>query len=139
MGIDNLLQRLDKVKRSGKDKWVASCPSHDSKSGASLAIREVDDGRILLHCFGGCGAGEVLLALGMEFTDLFPNTEGNHMPPVRRAWIAGDVLKALALEVLVAWNYAKVMANNDPLSESDLERLGICASRLLKGLEACNG
>lgn len=138
MTVETLLQRLDKVRRSGKDKWSARCPAHEDK-GPSLAVRETDDGRILIHCFAGCGAAEVLSALGMEFSDLFPKSDGHHTAPVRKPWNASDVLKALALEVLVAWNFAKVMANGDPLSESDLERLKVCAGRLLKGSEACNG
>lgn len=135
MSAENLLQRLEKVKRTGKNKWSANCPAHDSKSGASLAVREVDDGRILLHCFGGCGAGEVLNAIGMEFADLYPKTADYHLPKVRRPWNASDVLAALSLEILTAWNFAKAMSSGESLTNEERARLLLCASRILKGLE----
>jgi DNA primase len=49
MTVENVLQRLDKVRKTGAFKWQACCPAHDN-SGPSLAIREMDDGRVLLHC-----------------------------------------------------------------------------------------
>jgi len=33
------------------------------------------DGKILLHCFGGCATDQVLAALGLELQDLFPDSE----------------------------------------------------------------
>lgn len=139
MSADNLLQRLEKVKKTGTDKWSARCPAHDDK-GPSLAIRELDDGRVLLHCFAGCGAAEVLDALGMEFSELYPpKITGDHLPKPRKPWNASDVLTALALEVLVAWNCAKQMATGEPLNEQDRERLLLSASRLQKGLEVIRG
>lgn len=65
MSADALLSRLDKVKRTGPDKWVARCPAHDDR-GPSLAVRELEDGRVLVHCFAGCGADEVVGAVGLE-------------------------------------------------------------------------
>ena len=139
MSADNLLQRLEKVKKTGTDKWSARCPAHDDK-GPSLAIRELDDGRVLLHCFAGCGAAEVLDALGMEFSELYPpKITGDYLPKPRKPWNASDVLTALALEVLVAWNCAKQMATGEPLNEQDRERLLLSASRLQKGLEVIRG
>ena len=35
MNADTLLSRLDKVKLTGPDKWVARCPAHDDR-GPSL-------------------------------------------------------------------------------------------------------
>jgi len=52
MSATPVLDRLDKVKQTGPDRWIACCPAHDDKS-PSLAVRELDDGRILLHDFGG--------------------------------------------------------------------------------------
>jgi hypothetical protein len=141
MSAETILQRLDKVKRTGKDKWSACCPCHDSKSGASLSIQETDDGRILLHDHGGCGAAEILSAIGLEFSDLYPPrpVNGHYAPKVRRAWNAHDVLTGLALEVLVAYQFAKLMVNGDALSDADRERLLTCASRLQSGLGLING
>lgn len=72
MPIDQILDRLDKVKSQGKNKWMACCPSHDDKN-PSLAVSELPDGRILIKCFAGCGAIEILTAIGLGLTDLFPD------------------------------------------------------------------
>lgn len=69
--IEGLLSKLDKVRPSGDGKYMACCPAH-SDSDPSLAIKETSDGRILLHCFAGCGANEVTAAIGMTLQDLFP-------------------------------------------------------------------
>lgn len=75
MSVDNLLSRLDRVRKTGHADWVACCPAHDSRSRQSLAISETADGRVLIHDFGGCSPAEVLAALGMDFTDLFPERD----------------------------------------------------------------
>lgn len=138
MSVENLLQKLGKVKKTGNGKFQACCPAHDDK-GPSLAIRELDDGRILIHCFAGCGAGEVLNAVGMEFADLYPKIGHFHLPKVRKPWNTTDVLAALTHEILTGFHYAKMLANGEILSDSDHARLHLCAARMLKGLEVARG
>lgn len=70
--IDVVLARLDKPKRTGKG-WAARCPAHEDKS-PSLSITEAEGGKVLLHCFSGCHAGDVLAAIGLEWKDLFPES-----------------------------------------------------------------
>ena len=78
--VEQLLGRLERVKgRNGS--WTARCPAHADK-GPSLAIREADDGRILLHCFAGCPVENVVGAIGMDMTDLFPPDEKRRNYPV---------------------------------------------------------
>ena len=60
--VENLLNRLDAVKQTGRHTWIARCPAHDDKT-PSLSIREIDDGRLLVHCFGGCAVDSVLSAV----------------------------------------------------------------------------
>jgi len=69
MDATHILCQLDKVKSSGSNKWLACCPAHDDKT-PSLAIKDAGD-RILLHCFAGCAAVEIVHALGMHWGDLF--------------------------------------------------------------------
>ena len=45
------------------------------QSSASLAIREGDDGRALLHCHAQCDTADVLAQLGLEPRDLFPDQD----------------------------------------------------------------
>lgn len=137
--IENLLQRLDKVKARGPGKWSARCPAHDDK-GPSLAVKELDDGRVLIHCFAQCGAVEILHSVGLDFVDLYPsNVEGNFRPKARKSFNASDVLNALAMEILIAWNFAKALANGVILTDAERARLLTCASRLQRGLELTNG
>jgi putative DNA primase/helicase len=49
------------AKRSGSS-WMARCPAHDDNT-PSLAIRESDTGKLLLHCHAGCTQHEVITAL----------------------------------------------------------------------------
>ena len=80
MNVDNLLSLLEKIKSGSKPRhWSARCPAHNDKS-PSLAIREMDDGRILLKCFCGCSTSDVLAALGLEFSDPYPPEP---LPPPR--------------------------------------------------------
>jgi len=48
-----LLEHLQCVKQTASDRWLACCPSHPDRS-PSLSIRKLDDGRVLVHDFGGC-------------------------------------------------------------------------------------
>jgi hypothetical protein len=83
--VDRVLERLDRAKRSGKG-WTARCPAHEDRT-ASLTVTEGDDGRALVHCHAGCGIGEIVAAIGLQLSDLFPETEGggSYIPPRRRA------------------------------------------------------
>ena len=94
--IDNLLSLLDGVKRTGQDRWQARCPAHGDRH-ASLSVREADSGAVLVHCFAGCTVHEVVSAVGLELTDLFPPRPADPAyagRPVRRPFPAADILRA---------------------------------------------
>ncbi len=74
--LDILLSRLDKVKSVGAGKWLACCPAHDDRN-PSLSIKLHDD-RVLLHCFASCGATDVLAAIGLDFSALYPPIDTPH-------------------------------------------------------------
>lgn len=67
--IDEILSKLDKVKKFGKS-YRACCPVHNDKS-PSMTITEKDD-RVLMHCFS-CGAKgiDVVQAIGLPASVLF--------------------------------------------------------------------
>lgn len=67
--IENLLSRMDKCRSAGAGKWMACCPAHDDRT-PSLSIKQLECGKILLHCFAGCGADEIRIALNMDWSDL---------------------------------------------------------------------
>lgn len=73
MDAQLLLEKLDKVRASGQDRWLACCPAHDDKT-PSLQITQAND-RVLIHCFAGCGGNEVLEAVGLDFSVLYPEDQ----------------------------------------------------------------
>ena len=78
IAIQDVLGRLDAVKRTGPSEWQARCPAHDDRT-PSLSI---SDGRkgVVLHCHAGCDQKAVVGALGVDFKDLFrdpPSGNGN--------------------------------------------------------------
>lgn len=90
--IDELLARLEGVKPNGENRWVARCPGHADRD-PSLSIGFGREGRLLLHCFGGCDIHHIATALGLEIRDLMPDRclaphhrlPGNQMHQKRRA------------------------------------------------------
>lgn len=133
--VHNLLNRLDKVKKTGKDSWKACCPAHRSTK-QSLAIRD-DNGKVLIHCFAeGCAIENVLGAVGLTFSDIMPDRVGEAKAS-KKPFYAGDVLQIARDEILVAYlivrNALGVMG-----SSSDTQRLLTCASRLRHACEIAN-
>ena len=130
--IGNFLNKLEKV--SGKKgHWTACCPAHADKN-PSLAIRETDDGRILLKCFAGCSAYEVVSAVGMDLTDLFPKDQ-SFMPsesnkPVKRPFYATDLMKIIHFEALITSIAAFDMAEGRQISPKDKKRLKTAFTRI---------
>ena len=80
--IQALINRLDKVRETGRDRYIAKCPAHDD-GDPSLSIRQLPDSRILLRCFAGCGAVDVLNALGLNWQSLMPD-DGLYEPIAER-------------------------------------------------------
>ena len=135
---DNLLSHLQRVKRTGPGKWSASCPTREDKS-PSLAIRELDDGTILLHDFGGDSVEAILGAVGLSFTDLYPDKPGHFAKPTRRPFNASDVLSLVAFESTVAVMVVSDVVNGKDVTDQDFERLLVAAQRLGNAAEVCNG
>ena len=137
MGAEILLSHLDKVRRTGPDRWIACCPAHDDK-GPSLAIRETDDGHVLVHCFAGCSVHEVIGAVGLDLSALFPQSEsGKHfVKSERRPFPAADVLRCIAFEALVVAAAGAALLSGHPFTELDRERLVMAVSRIQSALTA---
>lgn len=129
MAVDALLSRLENVKKTGTGRWIARCPSHADRR-ASLSIRELDDGRVLIHDFAGCSVHEVLTAADLDFEALFPKREVSSGKPERRPFPAADVLRAVAFEALVVSAVALNIAKPLPLSDARRARLITAAERL---------
>jgi hypothetical protein len=134
MPVALLLDRLGGVKRTGADRWLAQCPAHQDNR-ASLAVRELDDGRVLVHDFAGCSTAEVLAAIGLDFDALYPSRAvHHHARPERHPFPAADVLRAVEREVLIAATAAAYLGNGKSLNEADRARLLLAASRLSQAI-----
>lgn len=131
MDVNDLVARLEKAKRTSRDSWLACCPAHKDRT-PSLTVRGLDDGRILIHCFGGCGAADVMAAIGLETADLFPAPLADHMPAVRQPFSASDVLRALRREAAVVAISSADVAEGKLV---DRERLFLASERIADACE----
>jgi len=134
---DKLLSCLQRVKRTGPGRWMASSPTREDRH-PSLAIRELDDGRVLVHDFGGDDVATILAAVGLDITDLFPPTTGLAAKSVKRPFIASDVLALVAVESSVAVIVCSDVLHRKEVSEADFERLLTAAQRLGDAAEVCH-
>jgi hypothetical protein len=138
MIVDNLLSRLDKVKKTGSSQWVACCPAHGSE-GRKLAISEGDDGRILLKCWSrNCHPTEIVDSVGLTMPDLFPEhlryKNQKPLPPSQR-WIPRTVLAALYQEILVVQICADTILKMGSLTPNAIKRLTVASQRILNVVE----
>ena len=67
MTFTDFLSRFDRVTPNG----MVRCPAHDDRN-PSLHPSEGDDGRILLKCFAGCTAEQIVKAMNLTLADLMP-------------------------------------------------------------------
>ncbi len=133
--IDLILTRLERVKPYGAG-YMASCPAHTDRT-ASLSLCMGDSGAILLNCFAGCSAHDVLTALGLTFADLFPRRLLDSTPEQRRELhalalrtklkAAGNVLDLEARVVLIA---AGDIERGKILDTADHDRLAVACERI---------
>jgi hypothetical protein len=132
-----VLDRVAGVKQTGSGKWISRCPAHEDKS-PSLSIREMEDGRVLINCFAGCGTGDVLDAIGLRMADLFEKPIAHHLPPVRGGFSARELLELNSHEAQVATLIA-TGAQHRRLTPAELTRLSQAADRLSKALVMAHG
>lgn len=136
-----LLARLQGVIAIGKG-WRARCPAHEGRS-ASLAIAQGDNGTLLIHCFAGCPVVDVLAAVGLQVSDLFVHRDLRALTSAERQqlrqaarivqWRAA--LSVLCEEANVVLIGACQLSDDTSLSNSDLARLRLAATRLFEAQE----
>lgn len=136
--VDKLLSRLQRVKRTGPGRWIASSPTREDRH-PSLAIRELDDGRILVHDFGGDDVASIMAAVGLDLADLFPDRTGQFTNRVACPFNASDVLALVSFESSVAVMVCSDVLRNRAVSEVDFNRLLTAAQRLADAAEVCHG
>ena len=135
MSIDALLSRLDGIRGTGHGKFVARCPAHDDRS-PSLSVSEGDNDTVLIHCFSGCDTEDVLSAVGLTFSDLYPERIGaeHAYKPKRNGFDARQALEGITHEAIVICLIAEKYS--DILDDSDSDRLLLAASRINAAISA---
>ncbi|WP_193940525.1 DNA primase [Parahaliea mediterranea] len=113
MSAHEIVNRLEFCKPTGKGQWIARCPAHQD-NGPSLSIKDAGDGRTLIHCFAGCGAVDVLAAIGLEVCDLYPPTDHYR---TRRYSAPAETVDSLVIEIA-----EHDRAKGRRLSKADIER-----------------
>lgn len=129
MSADILLDRLERVKQTGADRWRARCPAHDGKS-QTLSIRETDEGRVLVHCFAGCDVPDVLAAVGLTVSALFEKVTLYNVTATKSAFPAREALALVDHEVLVATLIVGDILKARRADTDQWQRLALCASRI---------
>jgi len=129
MIADKLLSRLEKVKRKVDNSWLACCPAHNDKH-PSLIITEKDE-RVLLHCFSHqCNVSDIVHAVGLELSDLFPEQINKGGKPIRKKRFSAEaILEALADEFVIAELCLAVLADGGTLNEKAQARMKEASSR----------
>ena len=130
--INTLLSTLDKVKPNGRGKWLACCPAHPDKS-PSLAIKQTDQGKLLIHCFSGCAVADVVAAVGLTLADLMPinpDYRKGSKPPRFNKYELFDKLRDEALILSLA---LRQLLDYQGLTPDDVTRV-LLAERIINGI-----
>lgn len=130
-----LLDRLDGVQVQGKG-WRARCPACGGRS-RKVSVAE-SGGKVLVHCFAGCRAEDVIGAVGLTWADLHPPRSWPMSREEQRrarralresAWAAAlEVLRVEAQIVNVAAYEIHCLGGLQ--SSSDLARLQLACERI---------
>ena len=131
-----LLQHLEGVRDKGNGQFVAKCPAHEDRS-PSLTIKVESDGTVLLHCFAGCTALEVVNAVGLTLGDLFP--EKLDTPSRRPLWNYRALLETLGHETLVVLGAATKILDGYTVTPDELEEVKLARLRIAGVMEATRG
>ncbi len=131
-----VLDRLQKARSMGKGRYMACCPAHQDRS-PSLSIKECEDGRLLIHCFAGCQSTDVLEAIGLSLSDLFPDDlKKDHRTGQVPHWKRLRLQQAADYERTVLAIIAADAAKGEPI---DAERAVAAKENLRKIQGALNG
>lgn len=142
--LDGFLNSLQRVRSTGTNRWMASCPTGNHAHGdrhPSLTIGIGNEGRILIKCQSQmCGIDEIASAVGMSVSDFMPENLGFHrMKPQRIPFNALDVMNAIRGDLMVCLIIANDMKAGkipDDISTSLLSKL---IGRVTMAIEMAGG
>jgi hypothetical protein len=104
----------------------------------SLSIKQIDE-RVLLHCFAGCSAVDVVEAVGLDISDLFPDRPKNQVKRHER-FNPYDVLKCLADEIgIISLAVSDLSGMGIHFSVVDALRVDLARQRIRAALDTLRG
>lgn len=123
MNATNLLNRFGKVRQTGAGKWLACCPAHEDRS-PSLSVKQTDDGKILLHCFGGCSVTDIVAVINLQLADLMPERQGydrakSRIPKFNKT----ELFDRVVFESIILRMAVSQLLSGVSLSKEDLARV----------------
>lgn len=107
-----------------------------------MSVRETADGTVLIKCFAGCGALDIIKKVGMRPGDLFPK---EYRAPITQRgaakpnhWHARqDAMKAVMKETMLVALVASDIAEGRRVSEQDCDRCVQAVDKITEALRAC--
>lgn len=139
MNIEKLLSRLQGVKKTGSDRWICKCPSHQDKSPSLTISIDSRTSNVLVTCFAGCDTYSILKSIGCDWEDVFPEkAHSHHVPKVKSVIYATEGLELLRYEAQIVTAYAMASVNEEVLLVEDYVRLRESMQRINKVYQAVN-
>ncbi len=97
--LERVLSQLQHV-RKALQGWTACCPAHDDRH-PSLSVSLGKEGQVLLHCHAGCSVENIVEALNLTMSDLFPPSSSRHSRAPRQ----GISLLDFARDKMLHWRF----------------------------------
>jgi hypothetical protein len=130
----DFLSRVERVHQSAPGRWRAKCPCHESRGHSqTMSVRETADGTVLIKCFAGCGALDIIKKVGMRPGDLFPKEY--RAPNVQRGPARPNNWHAR--EVQLVGLVASDIAEGRTVQSHDAERCAEAVVKITQALRAC--
>lgn len=131
MSADILLNRLDKVRKTGRDTWRACCPAHRGANPNSLSIRQLENGGTLLYCHAHqCQPADIAAAVGLNLDALFPEKTSHRGKSERRPFFSHEMFKAAITEVRLVYLAALNISKGRAISPEEMQRLTVAIERI---------
>ena len=125
--LESFLSRVTSSKYTNGE-YRCSCPGPLHSRGdrnPSLSVKQCEDGSIVLYCFAGCSAYDVVSAVGLTMKDLYPQTRRPAVGPNYKF-----LYESIKDELIVLAIAASQIEMGKELSAEDLSRLKKTAMRL---------
>jgi hypothetical protein len=139
LGEVGILTRCTSVRKTGPNQWVGKW--RDERT-PSLSIKITDDGKILLHDFGGFEFSEICDGLGIHPIQLIPESLRNnrtHSPAERRGHDAQAALNSIHAAAIVTRICANRLADGHILDKADHDHLRRAAHDIDRALIGTKG